>query len=254
MNDATRSPRDRKPRATTFAGEVRHGCWRRREHSGGECGGRVCRPAAPRSPRALSRRLPHPRAAALRPLPRIPHRRTCKLRLPRQNPSTANASSAYPHRGTSGAFSIRRVFDDTSAEGVVRPSRGELARRRRELLLEPVRLVTRREAAQLVGVSLDTVDRRLRPVVGEGRTPSGVIGLPAAALAEHLQNPWPGRGRPVRLDPAIVSRIVMQRNAGLTFAAIAAALNDEGVATAHGGSRWWPATVRKVFVGAATSG
>jgi hypothetical protein len=44
------------------------------------------------------------------------------------------------------------------------------------------------------------------------------------ALAEHLQNPWPGRGRPARLDPAIVSRIVMQRNAGLTFAAIAAAL------------------------------
>jgi hypothetical protein len=107
--------------------------------------------------------------------------------------------------------------------------------------------VTRREAARLVGVSLDTVDRRVRPLTGERRTPSGEIGLPAAALAEQLHDPWPGRGRPGRLDAAVVSRIVSERNAGSTFAAIAAALNDDGVATAHGGRRWWPATVRKVL-------
>lgn len=108
--------------------------------------------------------------------------------------------------------------------------------------------MTRREAAQIVGVSLDTVDRRVRRLTGEGRTPSGEIGLPATALAEQLHDPWPGRGRPGRLDSAIVSRIVSQRKDGSTFAAIATALNDDGVATAHGGARWWPATVRKVLV------
>jgi transposase len=140
------------------------------------------------------------------------------------------------------------VSDYAAPDGTVRPSRGELARRRRDLLREPARLVTRREAAQIVGVSLDTVDRRVRRLTGEGRTPSGEIGLPAMALAEQLHDPWPGRGRPRRLDSAVVSRIVSQRNDGWTFATIAAALNDDGVATAHGGARWWPATVRKVLV------
>ena len=74
----------------------------------------------------------------------------------------------------------------------------------------------------------------------------GEIGLPAGLLAEHLRDPWPGRGRPLQLDEAVVSRIVALRQAGETFAAIAASLNEERVATAHGGARWWPATVRKV--------
>jgi hypothetical protein len=109
-------------------------------------------------------------------------------------------------------------------------------------------LVTRQEAADTIGISLDTVDRRLRAQTGEGRTPSGAIGLPAAAVAEHLHDPWPGRGRPAQLDEAIVSRIVTRRRAGCTFAAIARALNEEGIATGHGGVRWWPATVRKVVL------
>ncbi len=140
--------------------------------------------------------------------------------------------------------------EHTATDGVVRPSRAELARRRRELLREPDRLVTRREAAQILGVSLDTVDRRVRPRTGEARTPLGFIGLPGAALAEQLHEPWPGRGRAGQLDDVVVSRVVSQRRSGWTFAAIAAALNDDGVATAHGGARWWPATVRKAFVAA----
>jgi hypothetical protein len=94
---------------------------------------------------------------------------------------------------------------------------------------------------------LDTVDRRLRAQTGEARTPWGAIGLPATLLAEHLREPWPGRGRPEQLSAEIVSRIVSQRRAGWTLAAIAAALNESDVATAHGGTRWWPATVRKVL-------
>lgn len=110
--------------------------------------------------------------------------------------------------------------------------------------------MTRREAADLLGVSLDTVDRRVRVQTGEGRTPWGAIGLPAESLAEHLQDPWPGRGRPNHLGEEIASRIVSQRRAGRSFAAIAAALNGDGIATAHGGARWWPATVRKIVANA----
>jgi transposase len=137
------------------------------------------------------------------------------------------------------------VPDDTPV-GATRPSRLELGRRRRKLLRSPERVLTRREAASLIGVSLDTVDRRVRRQTGEGRTALGEIGLPAAALAEHLREPWPGRGRPGKLDEAIVSRIVSQRTGGWTFAAIARQLNEDGVATAHGGAQWWPATVRKI--------
>lgn len=77
----------------------------------------------------------------------------------------------------------------------------------------------------MLGVSLDTVDRRVCVRTGEGRTPWGAIGVPAAALAEHLREPWPGRGRPGKLEEAIVSRIVSQRTDGWTFAAIAGQLN-----------------------------
>lgn len=51
-------------------------------------------------------------------------------------------------------------------------------------------------------------------------------------------------GRPVVLPAALSSRIRAERLAGLTFQAIADALNAEGVPTAHGGARWYPSTVR----------
>jgi hypothetical protein len=138
------------------------------------------------------------------------------------------------------------VSDLTAQGGELRPSRLELAGRRRELLRDPDRLVTRADAARLLGVSVDTVDRRVRGRTGESRTSLGELGLPAGSLAEYLREPWPGRGRPFQLDEAVVSRIVASRQAGETFSAIAAALNEDGVATAHGGARWWPATVQKV--------
>lgn len=105
----------------------------------------------------------------------------------------------------------------------------------------------------MLGVSLDTVDRRLRGLPGEGCTPSGMIGLPAAAIAEHLCDAWPRRGRPPRIDDRVVARIVRQRNSGWTFAAIAGALNADGIETVHGGARWWPATVRKILLHAERS-
>jgi DNA invertase Pin-like site-specific DNA recombinase len=54
-------------------------------------------------------------------------------------------------------------------------------------------------------------------------------------------------GRPPTLPANVVNRIKRQRKAGKTFAAIADDLNRDGVATAQGGEKWWPATVRAVL-------
>jgi len=55
-------------------------------------------------------------------------------------------------------------------------------------------------------------------------------------------------GRPRSLPEATVARIVTERDAGATLDAIADRLTDEGVPTAQGGRRWWPATVRAVLL------
>ena len=54
-------------------------------------------------------------------------------------------------------------------------------------------------------------------------------------------------GRPQRLSDAVVAGIVADRQSGKTLAAIAASLNDQNVATAQGGARWYPSTVRAVL-------
>lgn len=54
-------------------------------------------------------------------------------------------------------------------------------------------------------------------------------------------------GRPSKAPPQLRSRVVADREAGLTFAAIAGALNREMVPTLRGGQRWYPATVRSVL-------
>jgi DNA invertase Pin-like site-specific DNA recombinase len=56
-------------------------------------------------------------------------------------------------------------------------------------------------------------------------------------------------GRPSTLPAELVERIVRERRAGVSFSAIARTLTDERVPTAHGGGRWWPATIRKVLQG-----
>jgi DNA invertase Pin-like site-specific DNA recombinase len=53
-------------------------------------------------------------------------------------------------------------------------------------------------------------------------------------------------GRPPALSPELRHRIQRMRKSGKSYPVIAEALNREGVPTAHGGQRWYPATVRKV--------
>ena len=46
-----------------------------------------------------------------------------------------------------------------------------------------------------------------------------------------------------------MARIVTDRASGVSFGKIAAALNADGVPTAQGGKRWYPATVKAVVSG-----
>jgi DNA invertase Pin-like site-specific DNA recombinase len=53
-------------------------------------------------------------------------------------------------------------------------------------------------------------------------------------------------GRPPVPPAAVVERIVAERERGAGWTAIARRLDADGVATAQGGRRWYPATVRAV--------
>jgi DNA invertase Pin-like site-specific DNA recombinase len=53
-------------------------------------------------------------------------------------------------------------------------------------------------------------------------------------------------GRPRSLPEAIVERIVAEHDQGGSWSAIARGLDADGVPTAQGGRRWYPATVRAV--------
>ncbi len=54
-------------------------------------------------------------------------------------------------------------------------------------------------------------------------------------------------GRPRTLPEKVRSRIIDERESGSTLTAIADGLNRDDVATAQGGVKWWPSTVRAVL-------
>jgi DNA invertase Pin-like site-specific DNA recombinase len=58
-------------------------------------------------------------------------------------------------------------------------------------------------------------------------------------------------GRPVALPQAVRARIAAERAAGATLRAIGAGLEADGIATAQGGARWYPATVSAVLASVA---
>lgn len=55
-------------------------------------------------------------------------------------------------------------------------------------------------------------------------------------------------GRPPVLPAAVVARIVAEHDGGASWSAIARGLDADGVPTAQGGARWYPATVRTVYL------
>lgn len=54
-------------------------------------------------------------------------------------------------------------------------------------------------------------------------------------------------GRPRSLPESVRSRIISERQGGATLTAIADGLNGDRVATAQGGRKWWPSTVRALL-------
>jgi hypothetical protein len=114
---------------------------------------------------------------------------------------------------------------------------------------------TRRQAAAALGVSVTTLDRRVVPLIETIKTPWGARLIPARELERLLERhvaPAAGavprrRGRPARIAVDVVERIWREHKAGESLAAIARRLTDDGVATAHGGRRWWPSTIRHVL-------
>lgn len=115
---------------------------------------------------------------------------------------------------------------------------------------------TRTQAAEALGISRSTLNRRVLPLVETVEMPWGTRLIPVDELERILterRQPAPGqtppaaRGRPPALAPDLVERIRAQRAGGKTLGQIAHGLNAGHTPTAHGGVMWWPSTVRSVL-------
>jgi Recombinase len=117
---------------------------------------------------------------------------------------------------------------------------------------------TRTQAAEALGISRSTFNRRVFPYIETVEMPWGTKLVPVdeleRLLAERRRPPRERRrpprppGRPPSLAPDIVKRIRAERAAGKSLAQIARDLNASGTPTAHGGRQWWPSTVRVLIV------
>jgi hypothetical protein len=116
---------------------------------------------------------------------------------------------------------------------------------------------TRRQAAEALGVSISTIDRRIVPAIHTVKLPWGQRLIPVDELERFLRNHLaPARapharrpaGRPPTLSASVIERIRLEYARGRGLSEIARALTAEGVPTAHGGRQWWPSTVRAALV------
>lgn len=78
-----------------------------------------------------------------------------------------------------------------------------------------------------------------------------LIGARTSAALQQLKGQGVRLGRPRTLPAEVTARIVLARAEGQALAAIAESLNGDGVATARGGARWYPSTVKAVLCSAA---
>jgi hypothetical protein len=116
---------------------------------------------------------------------------------------------------------------------------------------------SREQAAQALGVSLATLDRRVVPVIATVKTEWGARLIPAAELERYLaerteeprvlrRRPGPS-GRRSTLPAEVVARIRQEHEHGGSLAEIARRLDRDGIPTAQGGRQWWPTTVRVIL-------
>jgi len=78
-----------------------------------------------------------------------------------------------------------------------------------------------------------------------------LIGARTSAALQQLKAQGKRLGRPRTLPAEVTARIVASRGEGQTLAGIAESLNRDEVATARGGARWYPSTVKAVLNSAA---
>jgi hypothetical protein len=117
---------------------------------------------------------------------------------------------------------------------------------------------TRSQAADALGISRSTLIRRVLPYVDTIEMPWGAKLIPVDELERLLgerrrrasdgRRPQSRPGRKIGVSSEIVARIQVERGRGMSFAAIARALNADGAPTAQGGRSWWPSTVRAVLL------
>ncbi len=134
-------------------------------------------------------------------------------------------------------------------------------RSERELVREATRVerlaYTRSQAAEALGVSRSTFIRQVLPYVETIEMPWGAKLIPVDELERLLAErrrqaharttPRRWRGRPRAVSPSVVERIRVERAAGKSLGQIANELNASRVPTPHGGTRWWPSTIRAVL-------
>lgn len=77
-----------------------------------------------------------------------------------------------------------------------------------------------------------------------------LISSRTSAALQQLKSQGVRLGRPRTLAQSVTTRIVSDRQSGLTLAAIADSLNGDRVPTARGGARWYPSSVKAVLVSA----
>jgi hypothetical protein len=116
---------------------------------------------------------------------------------------------------------------------------------------------TREQAAEALGISLATLDRRVVPVIATVETEWGRRLIPVSELeryvAERTKQPRADRrpakrpGRKASVPPELVKRISAEHAGGSSLGEIARRLNADRVPTAQGGRQWWPSTVRGIL-------
>lgn len=116
---------------------------------------------------------------------------------------------------------------------------------------------TRAQAAEALGISRSTFNRRVLPYVETVEMPWGTRLIPAdeleRLLAERRRPPKRSKpslappGRPLTVPKELAEHIRAERATGKSLAEIARQLNASQTPTAHGGAQWWPSTVRAVL-------
>ncbi len=114
----------------------------------------------------------------------------------------------------------------------------------------------RSQAAEALGLSRSTFIRRVLPYVETVEMPWGAKLIPVDELERLLAEQRraakprpvpPARGRPPLLPAEVIERIRTERAKGASLHRIAAGLNADRTPTAHGGTKWWPSTIRSAL-------